>query len=1727
VSTTPATPLCGVADTAAVTASTAPVPPAAQEVPQGAAITAMVEANSKLHLLDMNARTVRLVTLAGATETSFTVGWMIGAPSLAVDGSGDVYLARYPYGLVKYGQDAPGVWSERWTREFNDQIIGVYGTGTGSGFRVGIVRRGIAGSTQYDSLGTFTGASDITGTLFTPTPDGGMLATDGAYVRRYGADGSEQLVFGDARTANDPTATGAPYFFYQQGGAALGPDGTIYVADATRGIHAVTGDGFYKGFVPEYLSGSLTERSSLVPVGDRLYFTAGGRMNTNQSVASMPFADLAAAVARPKPPINVLGFGAGLTTPAEGQYFKPGQTPSVTASFDGWWLRHASRLDLHYRVRDNRQVSGGQTVSPTVIALPSTVAGLNAIPLALPPTRRGAAYEVDARLVDKASGAVVGATCLTYTVAAQEHRLDFSTLPPGADYGGPAPARGVALADVLGTGGFRADVSWSQLLPDPNGPMRFEAYDEAFAAAAAEATARGTAWWVQVGRGDPIERELVQNGTWETRVKELVTHFKGVVPAWEAWNEPNEGGGSGFIGTPQFYVDSVLVPFARAVRSADPGATVIGGSTVGIDTGWWQELIAAGGLDWMDVAAIHPFGGHNRSWEEQGNIDSILALRAALDQAAASAGTAPKPLWNTESGWWSDGPGNFLPHADKAARAILWNRILDIKLWSYLRIESGIAEFGLRWSLIEFAHRVDYVKPSALSTMTAAAKVGGRAFTGMVDTGIPHAFAAGFGPKTGDAGTVIAAWTDDLPVTASVAAPGITSPTAVTVTDMLGATSTLTLTPNEATPLALSGSPVYLSAAAEVSLTVGPTQPFGPNVAAAAAGATAAASSANALNPASSAIDGADNAFDKGDPAGTSTWISAPGDLARTLTIDLAESKRLNRVVVATHSIGSIVTGLRDYNVELKAADGSWSTVREIRNQFHWRHQLIEFPEQVAAAIRITVTDVNFGGFAGGLRGWFWPTDPGSLSDPNSSWYGPAVIYEVEAFESVDALPQPPATPTNLSATAVSSNQIDLNWTASSGATGYKVERSPDGTSGWAQIATPAGTTWSDSNGLSPSTTYSYRVRATNAGGDSAYSNSASATTSAAEPGAFLTQSPQGSWVGTYGADGYALLAWNGGTGDLVSLPSASLTVEQAARHQWSGSTSDVRALQSPDAQSRRATTAYDGTQVRLRLSFPSAYSGNLHVYAVDYDSTSRRQSVTVDDGTPETVAITNPFDQGAWVHAPITVAAGGSVVVTANRTAGDNAVIAGLFLGGTAAQPPPPPSAPTNLAATAMSSSRIDLAWSASSGATGYKVERSADGTSGWAQIATPTGTTHSDTSGLSASTAYFYRVRATNAGGDSGYSNTATATTLAAPAGASLTEAPQGTWVDTYGGDGFALLAWNGGTDLVSLPTASLAVEQAARHQWNTSTTDVRALQSPDAQSRRATTAYDSTQVRLRLTFSAAYSGMLHVYAVDYDSTVRRQSVTVDDGSPETVAIANAFDQGAWVHAPITVSAGGSVVITADRTAGPNAVVAGVFLGGTASEPPPPPPPQAPPAPTDLAAVPVSSSRIDLSWTASSGATGYKVERSPDGASGWAQIAAPTGTTHSDTGLSPSTPYFYRVRATNTGGDSGYSDTATATTLAAPPPEPPMAPTNLSARAVSSSQINLAWTASAGATGYKVERSPNGTSSWTQIATPSGSSFSDTGLSARTTYYYRVRATNAAGDSGYSNVDSARTRR
>lgn len=187
-------------------------------------------------------------------------------------------------------------------------------------------------------------------------------------------------------------------------------------------------------------------------------------------------------------------------------------------------------------------------------------------------------------------------------------------------------------------------------------------------------------------------------------------------------------------------------------------------------------------------------------------------------------------------------------------------------------------------------------------------------------------------------------------------------------------------------------------------------------------------------------------------------------------------------------------------------------------------------------------------------------------------------------------------------------------------------------------------------------------------------------------------------------------------------------------------------------------------------------------------------------------------------------------------------------------------------------------------------------------------------------------------------------------------------------------------------------------------------------------------------------------------------------------------------------------------------------------------------PAAPSALAATASGTSTINLTWTDnSSDETGFKLERKTGSGGTYAEIAssiAANVTSYSNTGLTASTTYFYRLRSYNAAGNSTYSNEVSATTTAAPPPT---APSSLTATANGTTAINLSWTDNSNnETGFKLERKTGSGGTYAEIASSiaaNATSYSNTGLTAGTTYFYRLRSYNASGNSSYSNEASATT--
>jgi len=659
-------------------------------------------------------------------------------------------------------------------------------------------------------------------------------------------------------------------------------------------------------------------------------------------------------------------------------------------------------------------------------------------------------------------------------------------------------------------------------------------------------------------------------------------------------------------------------------------------------------------------------------------------------------------------------------------------------------------------------------------------------------------------------------------------------------------------------------------------------------------------------------------------------------------------------------------------------------------------------------------------------------------------------------FAPVRALaPAVPTNPSNLNVQTVSHKRIDLAWTDNSAnETGFKVERKALG-GAYAEIVTTGAnvTVFIDST-LTANTEYYYRVRAYNASGFSGYTNEGSATTL---PNPITAP------------------------GNLTATPSSQTKITLA----WTDN-----------------SNIENGSKIERRLSTATAYTV---IATVGANVTS-----LADSGL---AANTKYFYR---IRA-----------FNANGNSAYSTAVSATTL-------PFPPAAPGNLTATVISNNQINLAWADNSGdETGFKIERKTGDGGTYAQIATVSANVTSFSSTvLNANTKYYYRVRANNAGGDSPYSNAVNAITFpnppAAPGNLTATTSGQNqinlTWADNSGNEtGFKIerKTPQGGTSVYAeIATVGANLTSYSDTGLSAGTQyfyRIRAAnaggQSPYSNEANATTLPGAPAAPGNLTATTISSSQINMTWVDNSSNEAGFKIERKTGNAGT------FAQIATVGANVTNFSSTGLNsntkyfyrVRAYNSGGNSAYSTSIDATTL---------PQAPAAPANLTAAVMINLQIKILWKDNAfNEDIFLIERKIGTAGAYTQIATagPNVTSYTDAGLNPVTTYFYRVRASNLGGSSIYSNETNATTFGNPPP----APNNLTAAAVSQTQINLTWNDNAGnENGFAVERKIAG-GSFQQISTVGVNvkNYSDPGLAPGTEYFYRVSAYNADGFSNYAN--------
>jgi uncharacterized repeat protein (TIGR03806 family) len=720
-----------------------------------------------------------------------------------------------------------------------------------------------------------------------------------------------------------------------------------------------------------------------------------------------------------------------------------------------------------------------------------------------------------------------------------------------------------------------------------------------------------------------------------------------------------------------------------------------------------------------------------------------------------------------------------------------------------------------------------------------------------------------------------------------------------------------------------------------------------------------------------------------------------------------------------------------------------------------------------------------------------------------------------------------PSSPTGLTTTSLQSTSVALTWnvatdTGGAGLRDYRVYRDN------ALLATVAGTTYQDT-AIGPTTQYSYEVAASdNADNESSRSSALIVTTPAdttapSVPGGLTTTAVQSTsvelaWSASTdsGGSGFrdyrvyrdnTLLATVTGTSysDATVGPNTQYSYQVAARDNADNESNRSVVLAVNTPADTAPPSVPTGLTTTVILSTSVALSWNA---ATDSGGSGLRDYRLYRDDT--LVAMVMGTSYSDTTVAPSTQY---SYRVSARDNA-DNESSLSTALAVTTPADTTPPSVPSGLTTTAVQSTAVALAWNApadsgGSGVQDYRVYR--DNT----LVATVAGTTYNDTA-VAPSTQYSYQVSARDSAGNE--SNRSTALVVTTPADTTPPSVPTGlkttavqsaavalAWnaaVDT-GGSGMhdyrvyrdnTLVAMVTGTsynDTTVAPSTQYSYQVSARDNANNESGRSAALAvttpvdttPPSVPTGLTTTSVQSTSVALVWNASADTGGSgLHDYRVYRDNTLLA-TVTGTSYSDTTVGPSTQYFY--------RVSARDNADNESNRS---TALVVTTPVDTTP-----------PSVPTGFTTTSIQSATVALSWNAAtdtggSGLRDYRVYRDST------LLATVTGTTYTDTTVTPSTQYSYEVSAR----DNADNESSRSPALAVSTPgdtTAPSVPTGFTTTAIESASVTLAWNAAtdtggSGLQDYRIYRDG------TLLATVTDTTYEDATVAPSTQYSYEVAA-------------------
>jgi fibronectin type 3 domain-containing protein len=462
--------------------------------------------------------------------------------------------------------------------------------------------------------------------------------------------------------------------------------------------------------------------------------------------------------------------------------------------------------------------------------------------------------------------------------------------------------------------------------------------------------------------------------------------------------------------------------------------------------------------------------------------------------------------------------------------------------------------------------------------------------------------------------------------------------------------------------------------------------------------------------------------------------------------------------------------------------------------------------------------------------------------------------------------------------------------------------------------------------------------------------------------------------------------------------------------------------------------------------------------------------------------------------------------------------------------------SSATNLVATVVSPQEIGLSWSAPSNPSGLTTYFIYAGTSpaNLLQIASrPAGTTTYNDLSLAPNTTYYFGIVAVEAGKDAPMTPPTFATTLPLPPPpSSVTGTPSPTkivltWpVDTPQPNGLAIASYQifQGTTSGDLTKAGSVVAPATTYTARSltgNTTYYFEVQAVD-------TGHDDSPPSVQVAFTtlplpaapsnvAAAATSTSKVTVTWIETIPTGGLPIEEytvyrGASPTTITTKLGTATKLTYTDTTAAAATTYYYGVEAT-DTSQDVSPMSAAAEATTPP------VPAAPINVAAKATAAKKVTVTWTETVPTGGlpikdYTIYRGASPITLTTKLGSATGLTYTDTTASPGTTYYYGVEATDSGMDvSPMSAAAEATT-----PPLPAAPTNVLGTPNSSTQITLTWseiipTGGLPVSSYTINWGTSPTS-LTNSAKRTTLSFVDTGLTAATTYYFAVTATDSGGD-------------